>query len=204
MKTAVEVFGEWARSGRDVRMQNGHERSVTNMMDFIVSQHPHPFRFIDAGCGNGWVVRRASALEHCTHAQGVDGAEDMIARAKEHDPQGSYTQADLMEWVPEETVDVVHSMEVFYYFREPAKLIQHIVQHWLKPGGRLITGLDHYQENIPSLNWAEKTGIDFMTTLSEATWLKAFADAGLQNVQSWRVDAKDEWAGTLVLTGTKP
>ena len=33
--------------------------------------------------------------------------------------------------------------------------------------------------------------------------LELFKEAGFRNVQSWRVDAKENWAGTLVITAVK-
>jgi trans-aconitate methyltransferase len=203
MKSAIEVFGEWAKTGGDERMAQGHLRAVDNMLGAVLGSMPKSFTAIDAGCGNGWVVRRLRAAEHCGSAQGIDGAAEMIARARELDPSGDYVHADLLAWRPNEPVDLVHSMEVFYYVRDPADLIRRVTQHWMKPGGRLIIGVDHYQENTPSLNWAEKTGVSFMTTLTEAQWLKGFVDAGLTDIDTWRVDQKGDWAGTLVLTGVK-
>jgi len=201
MKSAIEVFGEWAQSGRDERMAQGHKQAVDHMLSFLVDQQNEPFTAIDAGCGNGWVVRLLQTMDKCLGAQGVDGAPEMIQKAQSLDPAGHYHCADLMKWRPSEPVDIVHSMEVFYYFSDPGALVQHIANHWLKPGGRIITGVDHYLENPPSHNWASENDISFMTTLAEAEWLALFTKAGLSDVQSWRFGAKAPWAGTLILTG---
>ena len=202
MKSAIEVFGQWALNGGDERMARGHQAAVDHMLAFALSDRPEGFSAIDAGCGNGWVVRLLNALPQCGHALGIDGAAEMVARGKALDPEGQYVHADLMDWTPDSPVDLVHSMEVLYYFRDPGALVLHIADHWLKPGGRLIVGVDHYRENTPSLHWAEENGISFMTTLGEEEWRQLFREAGLVNVQSWRFNADDEWAGTLVLTGT--
>ena len=37
--------------------------------------------------------------------------------------------------IPKEKVDIVHSMEVFYYFEKPEILISRIYEKWLKNGG---------------------------------------------------------------------
>jgi trans-aconitate methyltransferase len=203
MRSATEVFGDWAKDGRDERMAKGHADAVANMLDFAILNVSDSFTAIDAGCGNGWAARSVQALPACAHAQGVDGAKEMIERARTIDPDGTYIHADLMEWKPAEPVDLVHSMEVFYYFRQPGALLTHIVKHWLKPGGRLIAGVDHYLENPPSHDWAAQNGIAFMTTLSEAQWLDLCRNAGLGQVQSWRANAREDWAGTLIFTGTK-
>ena len=204
MKTAIEVFGEWAQTGRDERMAQGHHLAVTHMLECSKSWRGAGYTAIDAGCGNGWVVRLLSAEANCQQAIGVDGAQPMIERALELDPDGAYIQADLLRWSPEHPVDFVHSMEVFYYFRNPGELIRHILSNWLKPSGNLIFGVDHYLENTPSLDWAEKTGIDFMTTLSETQWVALMQTAGFIDIQSERIHTRDDWAGTLVISGRKP
>ena len=204
MKSAVEVFGEWAMNGRDEGMAIGHRAAVEHMLDFASSRLPAGFTAIDAGCGNGWVVRLLRTFDTCQDVLGVDGAKEMVTRCHELDPAGHYVHQDLLTWTPETPVDLVHSMEVLYYFRQPEVLVERMVDNWLKPGGRLIAGVDHYRENTRSLNWAAENDIEFMTTLTEPEWVERFEAAGLVDVQSWRFNAKDDWAGTLVLTGTAP
>ena len=60
-----------------------------------------------------------------------------------------------LKWIPKEKVDIVHSMEVFYYFEKPEILIGRIYDNWLDNGGRLIMGIDHYIENKPSHSWKD-------------------------------------------------
>ncbi len=74
----------------------------------------------------------------------------MIKKAKGLDNTSSYYCTDLIAWEPKLKVDVVHSMEVFYYFEKPDLLIEHIYNNWIDTGGRLIMGIDFYTENIPS------------------------------------------------------
>ncbi len=203
MKTPVELFSEWARTGKDEGMEEGHGPSVAAMLDFALRERVNigtPFSFIDAGCGNGWVVRKIREHPLCEYALGIDGSRDMIEKADRLDPKGHYVLSDLMQWTPEKKVDLIHSMEVFYYFPDPGDLIERIMDTWLNPGGRLIMGVDHYQENKPSLDWAEECGTT-LTTLSESEWKAGFVGAGLSQVKTWRVGKKDDWGGTLVVTG---
>lgn len=204
MARAVDVFGSWARSGRDERMANGHKDAVAHMLSYVSQHTQGPYRAIDAGCGNGWVVRLFQQMEGCHQALGVDGAEDMIAKAQRIDPRGEYVCADLLNWRPKETAEIIHSMEVLYYFHDPGALLKHIVANWLSSGGRFIAGVDHYAENVPSLNWAAENNIDFMTTLSVQQWEDCCRDAGLVDVSTWAFAPNDDWAGTLVMTGRKP
>lgn len=201
MKLPIDVFNEWAKDGRDERMAKGHSDSVNSMLDFALKGQGDPFTFIDAGCGNGWVVRMMGNHQLCKRATGVDGSQQMINKAISFDSKNTYHCADLVDWIPNKKVDLVHSMEVFYYVKDPIGLIHRLATHWLKPGGRLIIGIDYYSENGPSISWNKECGISIMTRLSEEEWLSGFNNSGLIDVICWREGAKDDWAGTLVMTG---
>ena len=196
------MFSELAAIGRDERMAKGHEVAVKNMLDYALKGLDN-YSFIDAGCGNGWVVRLVKAHKGCVVAAGVDGARMMIEKALSIDPTGAYYHADLSNWAPNRKVDVVHSMEVVYYLSDPKAFIANIYKNWLKENGRLIVGLDFYKENTVSHSWPEDCGVSIMQLLPEATWIGFFKEAGFSNVQSWRVDVKENWAGTLVITAVK-
>ena len=201
-KLPIEVFSDWAESGKDHGMEKNHLESVNNMLDFA-TKGLKKFRTIDAGCGNGWVVRKLAQLPNCSHALGVDGSQKMIAKAQSIDSQNDYICSDLSRWKPEKKVDLVHSMEVFYYLERPQALIQNIYSNWLNERGRLIIGLDFYFENTVSHSWPEECGVSIMKLFPEKKWVRFFGSAGFKNIQSWRVGAKENWKGTLVVTGTK-
>ena len=202
MDTPINVFSNWVRSGKDEGMEKNHSSSVKNMIEFATKKL-NKYSFIDAGCGNGWVVRNIANDPSCKFAIGVDGSSDMINKAKGLDKNSSYYCTDLMDWEPEHKVDLVHSMEVFYYFEKPELLIQHIYNNWIRTEGRLIMGVDFYKENILSHSWPEDCSISIMQLLSENNWVKFFQNAGFNNVKSWRHGKKEDWEGTLIVTGTK-
>jgi trans-aconitate methyltransferase len=201
-RSPIEVFNEWATLDKDFGMEQNHKRSVENMLTFALKQN-NSFSFIDAGCGNGWVVKKVGENQLCNYAVGVDGSDKMIEKAKTLDPSGSYVCADLMSWCPEKPVDIVHSMEVFYYLENPKELIKQIFDSWLNNKGRLIIGLDFYFENKVSHDWSESCGISNMKLFSENEWLDFFKVVGFQSINSWRFGEKDSWGGTLIITGLK-
>ena len=184
---AAEVFTEWAATNRDVGMEVGHAAAVEEMLAaaYGALDVDRTFAAVDAGCGNGWIVRRLRKGPRCRSAVGVDGSAGMIAKARALDPAGSYFIADLMIWQPPHPVDLVVSMEVLYYIDDPVALLRRIATLWLKPGGFAVIGIDHYQENTPSLGWPEYVGTR-MTTWPEARWLAAFAEAGFVLLRAWR------------------
>ena len=117
MDTLINIFSNWAKSGKDEGMEKTHSSSVENMMEFA-TKDLNNYSFIDAGCGNGWVVRNISSDPSCKRAIGVDGSYDMIEKARRLDTKSDYFCTDLMDWEPYQKVDLVHSMEVFYYFEK--------------------------------------------------------------------------------------
>lgn len=206
MRPATELFTEWAASGRDAGMESHHAPAVEEMLAEAASVIGTGWGFtaVDAGCGNGWIVRRLRDMPGCVNACGVDGSAGMIAKARSLDPEGDYILADLMAWQPRRPVDLVVSMEVLYYMDDPQALLRKMAADWLKPGGYAVFGLDHYRENESSLSWPRDLHVH-MATWSEAQWLRALDNAGFTRVKTWRAAADPGKPGTLaMLVTTRP
>ena len=207
MYKATEVFGKWAEEGRDVGMEEGHSASVNEMLNFALKERREKgeeFSFLDIGCGNGWVVRRVTQDSLCFSALGLDGAEQMIANAnaKSRGNKCQYIHTDINSYRPKSKFDLVHSMEVMYYLEDPFSIIKRIEDSWLNTNGRLIIGIDLYYENKDSHSWEEKVKTT-MLLLKESEWIDMFHQAGFIQIENWRANQSEQWAGTLVLTGKK-
>jgi len=92
-------------------------------------------------------------------------------------------------------------MEVFYYFKDPSILVNHVKENWLETKGRLIIGIDYYKENEGCHNWAENVGTS-MKMLSRKDWVNIFLSSGLSNIKHWLSCPNNGFLGTLVITGT--
>ena len=205
MRKATDVFGEWARIGKDEGMEEGHASSVDEMLKFSLKERNlinQRFNFLDLGCGNGWVVRKVINNNLCEIAIGIDGAEQMISKAKSRGKAEHYIHVDITTYQPSVKFDLVHSMEVMYYLNDPFSIIERTEDSWLNSGGRLIIGIDLYYENIDSHSWEEKVNTP-MLMLKESEWVDMFKEAGFTEVESWRANKKNDSSGTLVLTGKK-
>ena len=205
MRSATEVFGQWLEEGKDIGMQNGHAIPVQNMIDFALKERSDirdNFSFLDLGCGNGWVVRDIAKNTLCNKAVGIDGAEQMIKAAVLRGGDEEYFTADINSFDSPIKYDLIHSMEVLYYLKNPADVVSNITKSWLNDNGRFIVGIDLYHENADSHSWQEKVGTP-MLMLKESEWIDIFKASGLKNVTSWRANQNRDWPGTLVLTGTK-
>ena len=201
-KSPIEIFSEWVDNGKDDGMELNHCDSVNAMLNQVLN-NANNYSFIDAGCGNGWVVRKVSKNSNCLRAIGIDGSTKMIEKAKSLDGINNYYCDELSTWKPFEKVEIVHSMEVLYYFKNPLVVLKNFYNNWLKENGKFIMGIDFYFENQPSHNWPEKTNVSIMTLLSIKEWKNLFIKAGFNNVEYWRVCEKDDWKGTLVISATK-
>ena len=201
-KHPIEIFSDWVASGKDDGMEKNHLESVTKMLDFSLKDFKN-FSFIDAGCGTGWVVRMVSKLNLCVSACGVDGSKKMIEKAKRLDINNQYFCSNLLTWKPEFKKDLVHSMEVLYYFENPSIVLRNFYDNWLTNRGRLVIGIDFYKENLSCHDWPDKTNVSIMKLLTIADWIRMFEDCGFKNIKSWRVGQKQDWAGTLIVYGTK-
>ena len=203
MRSATDVFSEWAQLGKDAGMESGHAPAVKEILGAAFDEWGDgEFCSIDAGCGNGWVVRMLKMMPNCIDSMGVDGATSMIESAHQIDPSGTYIGADLSTWNPDQPVDLVHSMEVLYYLENIQEFLNRVYTHWLRDNGIFAFGIDHYYENIDSHSWQEKLGTK-MLMLKEVDWIQIFKIAGLNEVESWRSNKDENWAGTLVITGKK-
>lgn len=205
MRNATEVFGEWAENGKDEGMEKGHASSVNEILKFALKERNlinKNFNFLDLGCGNGWVVRKLINEPLCNIAHGVDGAKQMISNAKKRGEEEHYIHSDICDYQPSTRFDLVHSMEVMYYLSDPLSVIKKIEDSWLNSDGRLIIGLDLYYENEDSHSWEAKVNTP-MLMLKESEWNDLFKQAGFIDVESWRVNKRQDWAGTLVVTGKK-
>ena len=197
---ATDLFSKWAKKGKDKGMAESHSPAVNQILDKVLAKRKSNFNFIDAGCGNGWVVRKVRETPFCKKALGVDGASAMIKNAREIDPNGEYYLEDLLSWSPKNKAEFIFSMEVFYYFKNPKALTKHIVDNWLELGGILAIGLDHYIGNPDSYSWSDDLNVH-MTLKDESEWLQIFKDAGLSNCNSFKVNESSDSEGTLAIYG---
>jgi trans-aconitate methyltransferase len=205
MRIATEVFGEWAEKGKDIGMEKGHALAVEDMISFATQERTNlkrNFSFLDLGCGNGWVVRMLENNQLCVRSVGIDGASQMIEKASEDTSKSEFLLENIDTYISPDKFDLIHSMEVLYYLENPALTVKKIADSWLNEGGRLIAGVDLYYENQESHSWEDRVGTKMMM-LKEAEWMEIFSSAGLQEVESWRSNQSQDWAGTLVLTGKK-
>jgi 2-polyprenyl-3-methyl-5-hydroxy-6-metoxy-1,4-benzoquinol methylase len=202
MNKNIMTFDEWVILGKDEGMERGHHNSVEHMFNMILDEEYKNYSVMDIGCGNGWVVRKFQEHSLCKEAHGLDGANHMIKKARTNDSHGTYFNENIETWSPIQKYDIIFSMETLYYFKTPQKIINKIYQDALHNNGMFIMGIDHYTENVESLDWGNKFNLD-ITTLSIHEWVNLFEIVGFKNIAHKQVEAKNLWEGTLIIKGIK-
>lgn len=202
----IETFHKWALKDKDLNMQKGHTPAVNKMFEIInnnTTLMESSFKFLDLGCGNGWVVKEVSKNSFCKKAVGIDGAKAMIDKAnKTLSNNQEFIHADIESSIINDSFDIIFSMETFYYFKNPSSIVKKIYNDYLNDKGILIIGIDHYLENKESLNWDKEYNL-YTNTLSKDEWLNIFKNEHFSNIKLEVFNKKDDWGGTLIIFAQK-
>jgi len=206
MDKTSKLFDVWARTGRSEDMEKGHGTTVNRFLDKLL--FTQNFRFLDIGCGNGWVVRKMSQKSSCIKAIGIDKSKMMIKNAKSKilSEKESYFVSELETWNTKEKFDIIFSMESLYY-SVPMEYALEKIFKLLKKGGIFYCGTDFYSENHLTTRWVKDMNVP-MDLRSEKEWKKMFRDVGFTTRSKHVTDPKNQskWKrefGTLFVIGRK-
>ena len=70
-KDPIKVFGDWALSGRDDQMADGHADSVNTMIELATNDLEN-FTFLDVGCGKGFLLHEMIKIQPKLKIYGFD------------------------------------------------------------------------------------------------------------------------------------
>ena len=206
MDKTSKLFDTWAKTGRSEDMEKGHRITVNHFLDKLSLKKN--FRFLDIGCGNGWVVRKMSQNSFCVKAIGIDKSKMMIKNAKSKilSDKESYFVTELEKWKTKEKFDVIFSMESLYYSVPMESALEKVFK-LLKKDGVFYCGTDFYSDNHLTTRWVKDMNVP-MDLRSEKEWKKMFRDIGFNTSSKHVTDPKNKskWKrefGTLFITGRK-
>ena len=120
--------------------------------------HKAPARVVDLGCGTGSAVGLMRRRWPGAEFVGVDGSPEMLARAREDDPDATWVEADLAAWTPDAPVDVVFSNAAFHWLDDHEHLFPRLVA-MLAPGGQLAVQMPRNYA-APGLALVNETALD--------------------------------------------
>ena len=78
----------WTRAVRARRIASRNAGTDAALLDLLARRAPR--RLLDAGCGEGWLIRALRSVLPDCRAIGIDGAPALIAAARAADPLGCY------------------------------------------------------------------------------------------------------------------
>lgn len=180
----------WTRAVRDRLIPSRTAGTDAAIVDAIARRKPA--RFLDMGCGEGWLCRAVTEKTGCT-ATGLDGTAALIEAAQAADPDGCYitlSYDDVISGapVPNAPFDVI----AFNYalFEEDVVPLLNAVKHLLVDSGAIIIqtlhpdsdpgdGKDGWRKEdfaaFENEAWAKMPW--FFRTME--SWEAVFAEAGL-------------------------
>ena len=183
-----EIFDQWAESGRDAGMEEGHGDVVRQVIEAMNIKPGE--KVLDLGCGNGWATRLLAQTNAGVQAIGVDASPKMIARADELHSftiRARYDFGDFEELdFPDAHFDRLFSMEALYYAEDLDKALAEAFRV-LKPNAIADVVVDFYAESPSTADWKERMGLELMKYLGEADWKAAFERAGFTGLELQRV-----------------
>ena len=133
---------EWLKVGSKWKTTTGKLYVLFPALDSIMGDISNK-RILDAGCGDGVFVRRAT--ERGAKVMGIDLSPDTVQACKKADPSGNYEVLDIKNMSIEEKFDYVLSLFVLLSFdkkEEITKAIKNMSQN-LDDGGKLIIAIPH-------------------------------------------------------------
>ena len=207
MDKTSKLFDKWANTGRSEDMEKGHGTTVNQFLEKLSLKYD--FRFLDIGCGNGWVVRKMSQKSSCIKAIGIDKSKMMIKNAKSKilSEKESYFVTELETWKTKEKFDIIFSMESLYYSVPMESALEKVFK-LLNKGGVFYCGTDFYSDNHLTTRWIKDMNVP-MDLRSEKEWKKMFREVGFITRSKHVTDPKNKskWKrefGTLFVIGRKP
>ncbi len=104
----------------------------------LLSQVPlsSPGRIYDLGCGPGNSTALLADAYPDADIVGVDNSEEMLAEARRVLPSRTFVFADLAQWLPEESPDLLFSNAAFQWVPDHAAVMKRLTAT-LAPGGVL-------------------------------------------------------------------
>ena len=206
MDKTSKLFDVWANTGRSEEMEKGHGTTVNQFLDKLSLKEN--FRFLDIGCGNGWVIRKMSQNPFCAKAIGIDKSKMMIknAKSKISSEKEIYFSTELETWNTKEKFDVIFSMESLYYSVPMEPALEKVFK-LLKKNGIFYCGTDFYSDNTLTTRWVNDMDIP-MDLRYEKEWKKMFKEIGFTTSTKHVTDSKNKskWKrefGTLFVIGRK-
>ena len=206
MKSAEEVFDNWARDYHAEGMEKEHWETVSQAYSLIPKSSGN---YLEIGVGNGYGLHYMATHQFSKgQCWGLDVSSEMVRVTNQRIQDLNNAQAeqgDFLLWQPsnDEKYALIFSMEVFYYFQNIQKGIEKAAS-LLDRNGMLMVLVNFFKESPITHSWPEDVNTP-MQLWSIEDYKQGFISAGFKNVEQHRFykasRKSDEDGGTLVTMG---
>ena len=121
-------------------------RPALELLDRIPLAAPNVI--YDLGCGSGRVTRLLAERWSCSKVYGLDHSPEMLAEAAAEPSTVRWVNADIRNWAPRETPDLIYSNATLHWVDGHADLFPRLMGY-LNPGGCLAVQMP-LSWNLPS------------------------------------------------------
>ncbi len=128
---------------------------------------------LDIGCGNGWWCH--AMAKRGIRCIGIDLSPKKIETARRMAAEQGvahlceFVAGDVMQWRPEQPVDLLVSHGSLHHFPAFEQALDHMVAHHLKPGGLMLFVEPNHEGMAPAVR-------DFLLRCANHRWLKRLFD----------------------------
>jgi len=133
VKSARDVFDNWARDHRADGMEREHWETVEQAYNLIPESKGN---YLEVGVGNGYGLHYM-AIHQFSNGQcyGLDVSSEMVERSRQKvkDLENAHVEREnFLFWEPPKNLQfsLIFSMEVFYYFSDIQKGIEKAACLW--------------------------------------------------------------------------
>ena len=147
-----------------------------------------PARIVDLGCGAGNVTALLRRRWPAAKLTGVDSSASMLARARQSDPTVEWRQGDLLEWRPEEPVDLLYSNAALHWLDDHDTLFPRLAG-LVAPGGILAVQMPR--------NFSEPSHTSIFETVRDGHW-RGRLEPMIREEPTKRAERYRDWLGPHV------
>lgn len=106
-----------------------------------------PQRVADLGCGPGNSTALLRARWPDAEIDGIDSSPEMLREARASGIHARFIEADIAQWRPELSYDVIYSNAALHWLHEHESLFPRLLSH-LRPGGALAVQMPRNFDEI--------------------------------------------------------
>jgi trans-aconitate 2-methyltransferase len=120
--------------GQYLRFYRDRQRPALDLLERILLETAEDI--VDLGCGPGHITRILHSRWPLAQVIGVDRSAEMLEQAAAGAPGIQWRQADLAEWQPDHSVDLIYANASLHWLDDHQALFPRLMT-CLKPGGCL-------------------------------------------------------------------